>query len=534
MRKTVLQKLNEKNEKERKPIFANSRNAAAGSLRQLDPKLVQERHLDFFAYEITGIEGKEWKKYLRKHSLKHQLLKKLGFLVETHSKNIKNLKDILDFIKKISKIRNDLSFGIDGVVVNIESAEIFGRLGVAGKDPRGIIAYKYPAERVTTVIKDIKINVGRTGVLTPIAIFLPTQVAGSVVSKATLHNFDQIERLGVKIGDTAVIEKAGDVIPKVVEILPKLRSGREKEFKVPDKCPICGGKIEKRGTAESGKNRSGKGPSFEASSRTVLKESDLKEPLLSVAYYCANPKCPAKNERYLEHFVNVFEIYELGPKILRRFRDEGLISDATDLFSLTKNDFLSLESLSGGKSQTFLRGFGEKSAENIINEINTKKKISLARFLWALGILHVGEETARDLAQYFGTLEKLIFAPRKDLGEIENIGPAVSESVYNFFRDEKNLKFIERLKKNGVVVEKAEKNHSGRFSGKVFVLTGALPSMSRELAKEKILTAGGRVSGSVSKNTDYVLAGEAPGSKLTEAKKLGIKIINEKEFLEML
>jgi DNA ligase (NAD+) len=232
--------------------------------------------------------------------------------------------------------------------------------------------------------------------------------------------------------------------------------------------------------------------------------------------------------------VNVFEIYELGPKILRRFRDEGLISDATDLFSLTKNDFLSLESLSGGKSQTFLRGFGEKSAENIINEINTKKKISLARFLWALGILHVGEETARDLAQYFGTLEKLIFAPRKDLGEIENIGPAVSESVYNFFRDEKNLKFIERLKKNGVVVEKAEKNHSGRFSGKVFVLTGALPSMSRELAKEKILTAGGRVSGSVSKNTDYVLAGEAPGSKLTEAKKLGIKIINEKEFLEML
>jgi len=495
MKKKVLEKLNQKNEKEGKSLFANSRNAAAGSLRQLDPNLAKERHLDFFAYEISQLEGSEWQKYLKKHSLKHELLKRLGFVVEEHSESIQDSKKVFTFIEKISQKRDKFSFGIDGVVINIDDTEIFERLGVVGKDPRGIIAYKYPAERATTVIKDIKINVGRTGVLTPLAIFEPTSVAGSIISKATLHNFDQMERLGIKIGDTVVIEKAGDVIPKVIEVLDRMRTGREKKFKIPKQCPTCGEKVEK-------------------------KEKDTPES--SVAYFCTNSKCPAKNERYLEHFVSVFEIYELGPKILKRFKDEGLITDAADIFSLTKEDIAPLER------------FGEKSAENIIQEIDSKKKISLARFLWALGILHVGEETARDLAINFKTIENIKQASQEEINEIENIGPAVSRSVSQFFRDKKNLDFIRKLQEQGVLIEKTESVGEGKFSGKTFVLTGTLVGQSRDFVKEKIISQGGKVSGSVSGNTSFVLVGKDPGSKLKEAQKLGIKTINEAEFLKML
>ncbi len=497
MKKSVLKKLNEQNEKEGKTLFANSRNAAVGSLRQLDPKLSAERNLNFFAYSIDQIEGKEWQKYIVKHSLKHELLEKLGFTVDQRSRICPDLNEVLKFIDDISKIRDGLSFGIDGVVININNTAIFESLGVAGKDPRGVTAYKYPAERATTIIKDVKINVGRTGVLTPLAIFEPTLVAGSMVSKATLHNMDQIGRLDLRIGDTVVIEKAGDVIPKVVEVLIRMRNGKEKKFKMLKHCPACGGKIEKK----------------------ILSDTS------SVAFYCVNPKCPAKNERYLEHFVSVFEIYELGPKILRRFKDEGLITDAADIFTLTKEDIAPLER------------FGEKSAENIISEVKNKKKIPLSRFLWALGILHVGEETARDLALHFGTLEKLVFSARQDLAEIdsiENIGPAVSKSVSNFFKDKNNLNFIKKLEKNGVVVEKMEKKKMGKFTGLNFVLTGTLSQMSREIAKEKIISLGGKVVGSVSKNTSYVVAGADPGSKLIKAEKLGVKILNEKEFLNML
>jgi DNA ligase (NAD+) len=281
-----------------------------------------------------------------------------------------------------------------------------------------------------------------------------------------------------------------------------------------ENCPVCGKKVEKRLISEK------------ASS--------------SVAYYCSNLKCPAKNERYLEHIVSVLEIYELGPKILRRFKDEGLITDAADLFTLTKDDFTTLERLPRRKSETFLRGFGEKSAENIINEIKNKKKISLAKFLWALGILHVGEETARDLAMHFGTLEKMLSSARSDLAEIdiiENIGSAVSRSVSDFFNDKNNLNFIKKLEKNGVIIEKAKENtarKNGKFRGLNFVLTGTLTQMSREIAKEKILALGGKVVGSVSKNTSYVVAGVDPGSKLSKAEKLGVKVLNEKDFLNML
>ena len=472
------------------------------------------------------MKGGEWQKYLSKHSLKHDLLNSLGFLVEEHSKKIKDTKSIMNFIEEMSNKRESFSFGIDGVVINIDDTKTFENLGVVGKDPRGIIAYKYPAERATTIIKDIKINVGRTGVLTPIAIFNPTSVAGSLISKATLHNMDQIERLGIKIGDTVVIEKGGDVIPKVIAVLDKMRNGKEKKFKMPESCPVCGGKVEKKITESTGSSRL-KGPRFSGGPHPgqTISHGTSRTLDISVAYYCSNSKCPAKNERFLEHFVSVFEIYELGPKILKRFKDEGLISDAGDIFTLEKEDIAPLER------------FGEKSAENIIKEINLKKKISLGKFLWALGILHVGEETARDLANNFGTLENLINLSKQDLveiGEIENIGPAVSKSLHQYFSDKNNLTFIEKLKKNGVIIEKFEKQKTGKFTGMTFVLTGTLSTMSRELAKEKIINLGGKVSGSVSKKTSYVLEGVEPGSKLTEAKKLGVKIINEDEFLKMI
>lgn len=494
MRKDIFKKLNQKQEKEGKPMYANTRNVAAGSLRQLDPNLVKERKLDFFAYDMYIHEGED---NFTIHSEEHKYLKSLGFSVDSHEAICKNLKEAEDFINKFEKIRPDFAYGTDGIVISVDDLNIQETLGVVGKAPRYMAAFKYPAEKATTQVLDIKVNVGRTGVLTPLAIFKPTLVAGSTVSKATLHNFDQIERLGIKIGDTVVIEKAGDVIPKVVEVLTKLRSGKEKYFKVPKICPVCEGGIEKKNIGEK------KGES-------------------SVAYYCANKKCPAKNERYLEHFVSVFEIYEMGPKVLRRFKDEGLITDAADIFTLTKEDIAVLER------------FGEKSAENIVREINDKKKVSFSKFLWALGILHVGEETARDLAQNFGTLDRLIKAEEAEINEIENVGPKVSRSVYEFFRDKHNLDFLEKLKENGVLIEKVKKAEQGKFSGMTFVLTGTLSSMSREIAKEKIIAFGGKVSGSVSKNTSYVVAGEEAGSKLTNAQKLGIKILNEVEFLNIL
>jgi DNA ligase (NAD+) len=494
MSKKTLSRLNQDNKKEGKPLFANTRNAAAGSLRQLDPKLAAERGLDFYAYDLKEVNSLQ---DLQTHSQKHKYLKTLGFEVEKNDAICKNLEEIISFLEKFEKIRPDFLYGTDGVVISVDDLKLQEVLGIVGKAPRFMIAFKYPAERATTIVKNILINVGRTGALTPLAVFKPIRVAGSTVSKATLHNMDQIKRLDLRVGDTVVIEKAGDVIPKVVEVLIRMRTGKERKFKMLTACPACGGKVEK-------KNLEGES---------------------SVAYYCVNPKCPAKNERYLEHFVSVFEIYELGPKILRRFKDEGLITDAADIFMLEKSDI------------ALLPRFGEKSAENIIKEIESKKKISLSRFLWALGILHVGEETARDLATHFGTLEKIILTARQNLPEIdsiENIGEAVSKSLYDFFHDEKNLNFIKKLEKNGVVIEKAEKKKAGKLSGLIFVLTGTLSNMSREIAKEKVIELGGKVSSSVSKNTSYVVASADPGSKLKSAEKLGVKVLNEKEFSRLL
>jgi len=517
MSKKTLEKLNTQNKKEGRVLFANTRNAAAGSLRQLNPKLAKKRNLDFMAYDL--IEAKPQLRglasQLNNHSDKHTILRNLGFKVEKLEAKCQNLEKVVAFIKKFEKIRPNFPYGTDGIVISVDDLELQKVLGAVGKAPRYMVAFKYPAERATTIVTDIKVNVGRTGVLTPLATFQPTLVAGSKVSKATLHNMDQIERLDLRIGDTVVIEKAGDVIPKVVEVLTRMRTGRERKFKMPNKCPVCVSPVRKISSRFTLPLRGG----------TYATQKFHEPAPLSVAYYCTNSKCPAKNKRYLEHFVSVFEIYELGPKILRRFKDEGLITDAADIFTLVKEDIASLER------------FGDKSAENIIKEIENKKKIPLARFLWALGILHVGEETARDLASHFGTLEKIIFSAQENLEEIdniENIGEAVSKSLHDFFHNKNNLNFIKKLRKNGVVIEKTEKKKAGKFTGLHFVLTGTLSSMSREIAKEKIISFGGKVVGSVSQNTSYVIVGAEPGSKLKTAQKLGVKTLNEKEFLGIL
>ena len=491
MRKSVLVDLNKEQEKLGKPTFANTRNAAAGSIRQLDSSVVKSRNLDFFAWDIAKMSSS-----FLNHSEEHQMLRSMGFQVSKYEKKTKNIKDIFGFIEDIGKKRDSLPYGTDGMVISVDELEYHDILGVVGKAPRYMVAYKYKAERATTIVTDITVNIGRTGAVTPLAHFTPTLVAGSTVSKATLHNMDQIDRLDIRIGDTVVIQKAGDVIPEVVEVLLTMRTGKEKKFKMPEFCPVCNSKIER-------------------------KETQNEQSTASVAFYCINKNCPARNRRGMQHFVNIFEIYTIGPKILDRLKDEGLISDVADLFTLEKSDLSGLER------------FGEKSAENIISSVDSHKRVLLWRFIYALGIIHIGEQTSRDLANKFESLDNLIKASKEEINSIENIGPAVSESIFEFFRDKSNLVLIDKLLKNGVSIYH-EKIKRGVLFGKTFVLTGTLSEMSREEAKKKIIENGGSVSSSVSSKTSYVLAGENPGSKYSNAQKNGIKIISEKDFLNMI
>lgn len=496
--KKVWTALNKKQERDGKSLFANTRNAAAGALRQLDPSITKQRKLDFYAWDIARLEDSEDTKYetaLTRHSEEHALLRKLGFIVDTHEKVCKDLNSVSKFIDEIEQIRSSYPYGTDGAVISVNNLSLQNRLGIVGKAPRYMVAYKYPAEKATTIVKDIKINVGRTGVLTPLAIFEPTFVAGSTIGKATLHNMDQIERLDVRVGDTVVIQKAGDVIPEVVEVLPNMRTGKEKKFIMPRTCPVCDGIVEKR-------------------------EGGGKEK--TVAYYCTNKTCPAKNRRGMQHFVYVLEIYTIGPKILDRLLDEGLISDSADLFALKQED------LSG------LSRFGEKSAENIIESLQSHTKIPLDKFLRALGILHVGEETARDIAAYFRNLDAVMKATPEEINEIPNIGPIVSKSLTDYFSHKEHLLFIKKLIKNGVTVLEARAQTMGKLTGVTFVLTGTLASMSREEAKKKIQNLGGSVSGSVSSKTSYVVVGEDAGSKLKDATRLGVQTLSENDFIELL
>lgn len=494
MTKKVWLALNKEQTALGKPVFANTRNAAAGSLRQLDSKLTASRKLDFFAYDIAQLDD-SFK--LNTHASEHALLTDLGFKQEPHQGTFESLDGVMKFIEQFESVRPTLNYGTDGIVVSVNHLDLHEVLGVVGKAPRYMVAYKYAAEKATTQLIDISVRVGRTGVLTPVAHFKPTVVAGSTVAKATLHNIEQIERLGLKIGDTVVIQKAGDVIPEVVEVLPKLRTGKEKQFHMPKTCPTCDGVVEQRVAAS-------------------------KKDGQSVAYFCVNPKCPAKNSRGMQHFVSVFEIYEIGPKILDRFQEEGLISDAADLFTLKKEDIIGMDR------------FGEKSADNIIQSIRDHSTQPLNRFLFALGILHVGEQTAEDLAKQFLTLNALEAATEEEINAVENIGPVVSKSVYDYFHTKENAKYVQKLLKNGVRISNFQFPISNqKLAGKTFVITGTLETMSRDEAKKKIKAMGGKVAESVSKKTDYVVVGADPGSKAKKAEELGVEILDEQKFIGM-
>lgn len=493
--KKEFYRINKEQKRKGEKIYANPRNVAAGSIRQLDPKITASRKLDSFQYDIVSAIGQ------KKHSEEHEILKSSGFKTNPHNCLVKSLKEVFEFRNYWEKHREKLPYEIDGIVVIVNDNQDFEVGGVIGKAPRAAIAYKFSAKEATTVIQNITVNVGRTGALTPVAELKPVQVGGITISHASLHNYDEIQRLGLKISDTVIVSRAGDVIPKVIKVLKELRIGKEKDFKMPLRCPVDGS--------------------------AVIKDGAI--------HRCSNKQCGARLREQLYHFVSrpAFDIRGLGPKIIDRFLDEGLISDAADIFMLQKGDIAVLER------------FGEKSADNIIQEINERKKISLHRFFYSLGILHVGEETALLLTKQFPvfnfqlTVQKFIAFYRnfslEDLQKIPDIGPAVSKSIYDWFHERRNIKFLEKLEKAGVIIEiPVLQTKNLKLKAKTFVLTGVLESMPREQAKEKIRALGGNVSESVTKKTDFVVAGAEPGSKLEKARKLGVKIIDEKEFLVMI
>jgi len=484
--KKEFEKINKEQRKKGLPLFANPRNLAAGSVRQLDPKVTSQRHLDSTCYELISDFGQ------KTHEEEHKILHSLGFKTNNkYSKYCKDLKEIFEFHSFWYKNREKLPYEIDGLVVTVNSNKIFKKLGVVGKAPRGAIAYKFPLKQATTIVEDIRIQVGRTGAITPVAYLKPVEVGGVTISRATLHNEDEIKRLGVKIGDTVVVGRAGDVIPDVVRVLPELRTGREREFRFPKKCPAC--------------------------------QKELIKPEGKAVWRCPNPKCFARQREYFYHFVRAFDIIGLGPKIIDKLIDAGLVSDPADLFKLEVGDILSLERLA------------EKSAQNLISAIQSKKKILLSRFIYALGIKNVGEETAQDLTQYFGSMEKFQGSTLEELQKIRDIGPVVAESIHQWFQEKRNLKFLEKLKKSGVTIIYFEgRVRPGRLQGKTFVLTGSLETMTREEAKEKIRLLGGEISESISKKTDFLVAGKEPGTKYEKAKKLGIKRLKEQEFLKLI
>lgn len=486
MTKAVFEKLNKDLVARKEKTFANPRNAAAGSIRQLDPKLSAKRELKFMAYDIVTDLG------LSTHQAVHQKLKQIGFRAGDYLGVCKNLDEVFTFFFNLQKIRHKLPYWIDGVVAMVNDLKILNQLGVTGKAPRGIVALKFPAEQVTTIVENIIIQVGRTGVLTPVAVLQPVSVSGSTVSRATLHNFDEINRLDIKIGDTVIIQKAGDIIPEVVQVIKNLRTNQEKNIKPPTKCPVC--------------------------KAVVIKPEN------EVNFYCSNKNCFAMQQEQLYHFVskNAFDIAGLGPKIIDQLINEGLIEDAADIFALTKGDLEPLDR------------FADKAASNLIQSINQAKKITLARFIYALGIRHVGEQTAIALAENFSSLDNIKKASQEKLAIVNDIGPIVAKSIYDYFQQPKNIKLLAKLLASGVVITVAKKSKQNKLHGKTFVLTGTLPNLTRDQAKEMIRQQGGRIGSSVSTQTDYVVAGTEPGSKYTRAKNLGVKILSEQEFLDLI
>ena len=484
MTKKVFEKLNEILKKEKKPPLANPRNAAAGSIRQLNPKVTASRRLDCYIYSLITDFGQ------MRHQQEHGLAKLLGFKTVPQNRFCRDLGEIMEFHRRIAKEREKLPFECDGIVVVVDKIQLQKKLGIVGKAPRWMTAYKFSPKEATTIVENIIVQVGRTGALTPVAVLKRVEIGGTIVSRATLHNKDEIERLGLRIGDTVIIGRAGDVIPDVRKVLVELRTGKEKKFHMPKFCPICG--------KETSKDEGG------------------------VIVKCADKNCPSRKRRSLRYFASkaAFDIEGLGPSSINLLLDEGLIGDPADIFDLEEGDLIPLER------------FGEKSAQNLIKAIQARKSISLPRFLLSLGIPHVGERTAEDLSEHFVSLEALEKASSEDLNKIKNIGPKTGKEIYKWFQDEYNRNFLDKLLKR-VKVEKYLKP-KGKLSGKIFVLTGALFSMSREIAKEKIRELGGKTSESISEEADYLVAGEEPGSNLAKAKKSGIKILDEKRFLKII
>ena len=487
MTRKAFEKLNAQREAAGEPRFANPRNAAAGSMRQLDPRIVAGRQLDMYLYALL-VNGRP---PIPDHDGTLNVLTALGFKVNPHWQLCKSFDRLLAYIGEWETKRDVLDYEIDGIVVKVNETRLWEELGTTAKSPRWAAAFKYPARQATTRVNDIRAQVGRTGTLTPVADLEPVDVGGVTVSHATLHNMDEIARLGVKIGDTVLIQRAGEVIPQVVKVVKRAPDGRE--FKMPRKCPVCGGDVH-RSEGE-------------------------------VAYRCVNVACPARLKESLLYFAGrrAMNIDGLGDKLVDQLVDKGLVHDVADLYSLSHEQLANLERM------------GEKSAQNLIEEIESSKKAELARLIFALGIRFVGERTGQLLAEHFGSLDRLAKATEEELLQVEEVGPRVSEAIREFFGEKRNRDVIEKLRKAGLQFEqKKVRKAEGKLAGKQFVLTGTLPTYSRQEATRMIEEAGGRVVGSVSKKTDYVVVGADPGSKLDKARALGVKTLDEPELLKLL
>ncbi len=487
MNKKDFERLNRERRENGEPLFANPRNAAAGSLRQLDPNVTASRPLDIFCYGVGVVEGHEFKTQWEIL----QTFKRWGLRVNPMVGKTHGIKGAIDYHQRITKIRPSLPYEIDGIVIKVNSLELQRRLGTKARSPRWAIAYKFEPAQAVTRILDILLSVGRTGAVTPVAVMEPVKVGGVVISRATLHNEDEIRRKDIRIGDYVIVQRAGDVIPEVVKPLVERRTGQEKRFVMPKTCPVCG-------------------------SQLVRKPGEA-------VWRCPNPDCFPRLVRQLTHYASkgAMDIEGLGPKIAEQLISAGIVRNVADIYRIKMSDLMSLE------------GFAEKSAQNLLDAIERSKKTSLARFLYALGIRHVGEVTAQILARHFGSLDALMNADAEDLRDIDGIGPEVAASIVSWFKEERNRRLVKRLLDAGVTFTGEPKGRKPPLEGKSFVFTGALSSLKREEAKKIVQNLGGQVGSTVSRKTSYVVVGENPGSKYEKARRLGIPVLSEEEFLEM-
>jgi len=484
-----FRKMNEEQERKGLKVFANPRNATAGTVRNLEPSITAERQLAYFSYMLL----RNGHTYFERHWETLNALEAVGFKVNRSRLLAHNFEEVWSFIEKEETLREKLPYEIDGIVVKVDRVALQNELGFTGKAPRWAIAYKYAARAGITQIEDILVQVGRTGKLTPVAALTPVFIGGTTVSRATLHNMDEIERLGVKIDDWVEVERGGDVIPKVTRVVEdKAHPRGHKTFRMPDKCPVCG-------------------------THVVRAEGE-------VDYRCVNANCPAKLRETILHFASrgVMNIEGMGDALVTQLTERELVKNVADIYKLTKEDLLSLERM------------GEKSAQNILDEIEASKKLPLERVIFGLGIRFVGERTAQFLAEHFGSMDHLINASEEELQQVDEVGPRIASSILEFFAEPSNRKLVERLQAAGLTFTGKKKERGTKLAGKVFVLTGTLVNYSRDEAKKLIEDAGGKVTGSVSKKTDYVVAGAEAGSKLDKAKELGVSVIDEKEMDKLL